>query len=193
MSPLSWHGLVRQFQSEVIQIRLFMGERQASVTLVGNGERLHRDLRPLPALTETGGPPSGWQRKKVVFWPRVPHLRSHLLCRVPDEGRCCFPLGAIVKFAFHPGLRVSWGHECGRSTQPPLFSSAEVQKNKCQPGYFSEKNVSLCAELQGFPTKPMFYLRMTLNRTGLRRMNSRKIALSFLSSQVFPTTFVTNL
>lgn len=42
-------------------------KRQAAVRPAGRRECLDGDLQPLPALAETPGPPSGQQRKKVVF------------------------------------------------------------------------------------------------------------------------------
>lgn len=149
MRPLSPHGLAKQFQSEMSRIGLFVRERKASVTLAGSGTRLRRDLHPLPALTEPGVLPVD-SRGKRWCWPLVPRLRSHLLRRVPDGGCCCFPLGAIVKVAFHPGLGVSWGHMCAWSTQPPLCL---VQKNKRRPAYFSKKKGLPFVQLQDFPSK----------------------------------------
>lgn len=92
----------------------------------------------------------------------------------PDGGCCCFPLGAIVKVAFHPGLGVSWGHVCAWSTQPPLCL---VQKNKRRPAYFSKKKKFAFCAIKGLSIQTGVLPQDDLKGVGIREDSSTEIVL----------------
>lgn len=133
--------------------------------------------------------------EKVVFWLLVPHLRSPQLCQVPRGGVVGGEggggWGALPLISRYCEIRLSsrvrgsgGGGEWSWSAPPPLLNSSAAdfksRKNKLEAAHgVVLKCFAFSAELQGFPSKPMFYLMLTLNKARLKAVNARKSLFPF--------------
>lgn len=188
MSPLSWHGLLRQFQSEVIQIRLFFCGRATGICPAGGKWWASAPWPSSSSCSDTNRGSSQWmaEEKGGVLTPgATPSLSPTLSC--PWWGLLLFPTWSYCEICFSSRFKALMGSRVSPThTAASFFFFCRSPEKYISTRLFFWKNVSLCAELQGFPTKLMFYLRMTFNRTGLGRINSRKLFFPFSPLRFFP-------